>query len=470
MKKSRLWIAGLLALLALASCYWRPDFNAGGLSLDVSGIKPRAVGDVVRVYLIADGLLFSTGGGVPFSAEVPLTAGYLEGQQIAINGLPVGPKYQVMVGIGQLANGVFNPSWYGESGQFVLTPNADTVVTIPSMSSIPFTAYYYSPSPNPMDKTLKAVVESGYSVYTAGDRNIYLTSFDTGYYTWTLDDSFDLSTDLDVSGESLSSYQVNGLSNGVLYNSTSLDTDDGMLPFYGGDGWSFSKAFAGTLSGNRDIKASGSFVVAPAYTDYAVFFRRENGLGGAYVASSAWSYPDTWSWINLDVPGVTDMIVSNYNAYFVANEAAFALPGAQTLFLEDGDLAAHRADLTAPAPVLSLGYRPAASLPATLSLGTTDGVYQGTVSESSTDPCASLPTTTLVAVTAGDAIERIAISSTTITMRRTFPDTTCTSAAIIMGCRKSRSSPCCRAVPRTWSGTPTAPCTFPGQKAWRLSM
>ena len=103
------------------------------------------------------------------------------------------------------------------------------------------------------------------------------------------------------------------------------------------------------------------------------------------------------------------MLVSNYNAYYAANGIAFALPPA---FLQAAtpSIAAHRIDLPSPAPVQSLGFRPfAAGAGGTLSLGTTDGVWQVGVDESAGVVVSSGPTQILE--TAGDSIERIAISS-----------------------------------------------------------
>jgi hypothetical protein len=396
----------LLALLALASCYWRPAFSSGGLTVDVSGIKPRVEGEVFRIYLIADGLLFSTGDGAPFVAEVPLTVLYGEQQKIAIDGLPVGPKYKAIVGMGSNSSGVFYPYSFGESAQFVITPNADTVVTIPqsSMLSLYYTAYY---SPDLLGKNLKGLVDDSYSVFTAEERKIYSTSFDIYSSTWILDDTYDLVADPWEFGTS--SYLVNGISKGNFSSNTFLDTNKGILPFNRWEGWYFEPGFSTALS--TGIRQSGSFGVTTVYTDNAVFFRRDGGLGGTYVAYDivlGYPTPDTWKWVNLDIAGVTDMLVSNYNAYYAANGIAFALPPA-FLLAATPSIAALRIDLPSPAPVQSLGFRPAlAGAGGTLSLGTTDGVWQVGVDET-TGVVSSAPTQILE--TAGDSIERIAISS-----------------------------------------------------------
>ena len=254
---------------------------------------------------------------------MPLTVTYGEQQKIAIDGLPVGPKYKAIVGMGTVASGVFSPYYFGESAQFAITPNADTVVTIPqsSMLSLYYTAYY---SPDLLGKNLKRLVDDSYSVFTAEERKIYHTSFDNFSSTWFLDDSYDLAADPWDFGTS--SYLVNGISKGNFSSNTFLDTNKGILPFNRGEGWYFEPGFSAALS--TAVRQSGSFASA---SDYAIFFRRDSGLGGTYVAYDivlGYPTPDAWKWVNLDIAGVTDMLVSNYNAYYAANGIAFALPPA----------------------------------------------------------------------------------------------------------------------------------------------
>jgi hypothetical protein len=248
----------------------------------------------------------------------------------------------------------------------------------------------------------------GAYVFAADAHKLYYTLFDTGYYggsySWFLDDSYDLALDPDAFG--VASYQINGISKGNFSSDTFLDTNNGILPFNRGEGWYFEPGFSTALS--TGIRQSGSFAVA---SDYAIFFRRDGGLGGTYVAYDivlGYPTPDAWSWVNLDVAGLTDMRLSDYNAYYAANGIAFALPPA---FLKDATptLAEHRIDLSAPAAVRSLGFRPSGVSPGgTLSLGTTDGVYQLVLNESSGVSVTSGPTQ--IVETAGDTIERIAIS------------------------------------------------------------
>jgi hypothetical protein len=197
-----------------------------------------------------------------------------------------------------------------------------------------------------------------------------------------------------------------------MYVATYLNTDNGLYQFTNSDGFQIDPSFSARLGGSRDIRGSGSFPVPGTDIDYAVFFRRNGGLGGTYVPSAYSSDPSQWSWVNIDMAGVTDMTVSYYNAYYAADGEVFALSPA---YLQEPALAENRTYLPAPAPVLSVGFKPSGVAPGgTLYLGTTDGVWQMQVDESTTAPIASVPSApTQIPGTAGDRIERIAINTST---------------------------------------------------------
>ncbi len=327
------------------------------------------------MYLIADGLLFSTGGGVPFTAEI---SGEDEVDKvISVEGLPVGPTYKAMVGWGPVSGGVFKPRFYGESPLFTIAPNAKTAVTV-NTDWIPYYADI-SFSSDLLGRKLTGIVDDYSYLYVAEASRVYYV-----YYSvpdiWYIQDSYDLATD--PGGQGVSSIRINGLSKGYLYGNSYIDGNDGILPFWGGEGWSFDRTFTQALGGPRDIQGSGSFAVSGTATDYTVFFRRDGGLGGTYVPSADSGDPTLWKWANIDVAGASDLAVSGYNAYFAADGAVFALP---PTFLQDTTptLAEHRVDLPAPAPTKSLGFRPLiAAAGGTLTLGTTDGVWQAGVTES----------------------------------------------------------------------------------------
>ena len=403
MKKIVPGAAILMAVLTLASCFWRPDFSSGGISLDVSGIAPKDIGDVVRVYLIADGLLFSTGSGVPFAIEI--SGEEFSEKIISIEGLPVGPTYQAMVGWGQLSGGVFRPRYYGESPQFTITPNVDTAVDV-NTDVVSYDYMSISFSPDLMGRPLSGVVE---------DDNGGMNAAEAGrlhYFSFSPPDSWNLTESLDLG------YRVYSLSPGTSlsgFAGTYLNTESGIFSFINSDGYQIDTTFSAALSGTRDIRGSGSFSLSVAgYTDYAIFFRRGGGLGGAYVAFDpglyAYPAPTAWNWLNRDVAGVTDMVVSENNAYYAAGGSLFAL---RPNYLKDPALPANRVGLPVPAPVQSLGFRPTGGAPGgTLWLGTTNGVWQMAVDETSGAPAASSATQDYPLDQAiVDSIELIAINN-----------------------------------------------------------
>jgi hypothetical protein len=389
----------LVALLGLVSCYFN-DFRTGSLSMDFSGIQARQEGDVARVYLLADGLLFSTGDGTPFCAEV-LADPYL-GATIRIDGLPVGPTYKALVGFGPVTATGFTPSNYGESALFKISPGEDTSVTV-SLEYPPFSTIRFSP--DLMGKNILAVGNSFGSPIAAEETRLNYT-----YLYW---DGFDYTflpigtnEQYDLTGLGMSSLRANGLSTGDMGSfNTWLNTSSGIYPFTN-DTWLFQTDFNSGLSGPKDIIQSGTVPVAQ---DYALFFRRTNGLGGTYAPLGQWNTPLSWTWVNLDLSGVTDMALGNGGAYFAASGEGFALPPA---FVQDLNptVAKHRKDFSAPAPILSLGVRTFAAGPSLLYMGTTDGVWYMSVDETTYEfgvatPLAQIPET------AGEPIEQIAISS-----------------------------------------------------------
>ncbi len=401
MKKIGAMVLGMAFSLGLTSCYFH-EFGTGSLSMDFSGVRAIQNGYVARVYLLADGLLFSTGGGTPFAAEVEVYPG--NGATVKIDGLPAGPKYKALVGIGTVASGVFTPDSYGESSDFYITPGGDTTAKV-AMQYPNFSPILYST--DLMNKSIKAVGNNFSSMIAAEESrlvNTYLYfDISLGYIFSTIGPS----AQYDLTGLSL---RANGLSSGgVGYFNTWLNADKGIYPFTPGTTWTVQTDFNSTLSGPRDILQSGTAVDG---TNYALFFRRTNGLGGAYILSADTVTPTNWTWVNLDVPGLTDMALGGMNAFFAASGKGFALPPA---FLTDPDLSKHRKDFSAPAPILSLAVRPGAGSPTgRLYMGTTDGVWYESVDESKLT-FGDTTALTQIPETAGERIEQMAFSSSMLT-------------------------------------------------------
>jgi len=179
-----------------------------------------------------------------------------------------------------------------------------------------------------------------------------------------------------------------------------MNSNNGIVPFYGGDGWNFDTTLSSALGGNKEIEESGVFSVS---VDYALFFRRADGIGGVHTQGGVQQ-----PWVNLDVSGVRDMVVSNNNAYFATEGGAFALPPA---FLLDSTptLAEHQMNFSAPAEILSLEYLPIGVAADRLFMGTTNGVWEAQVT--SETPTITFGTLTQIPETAGQNIDFIDISS-----------------------------------------------------------
>jgi hypothetical protein len=239
-------------------------------------------------------------------------------------------------------------------------------------------------------------------------------------YVLSVINSYDLIAD--PNSEGVSSFRVNGLSDDRtgLTPDAFISAPNGVLPFYNSEGLRFLPAFSSALGGDKDILESADFL---AGADYAFFFRRTGGLGGTYVGQLDTGNYSTWSWVNLDVSAVLDLAVSNNNAYFAATSGAFALPPA---FLQDSTptLAEHKMPFSAPADIVSLDFLPSGVFAGgTLFMGTTNGVYETVVTETtalppsislSPDPATQIPET------AGQKIEWVAISRYNPTANQAF--------------------------------------------------
>ena len=376
----------LLLLVALASCYWMGNINTGSLTMDFSQIQARQSGDVVRVYLLANDLLFSAGSGQPFAAEVPL--GVDDRAVVKIDGLPVGPRYKALVGAGYIDQDVFHVDYYGESEEFDVSAGDDTTVA----TTLDYVYYYWGLdySTDLMGKNLVGVAAGSFYVYAAEASKIHAVDS-----TGSLWDSYDLAADRD--GFGLSSHRVNGLSkdNSGYFLDAFMDSNMGIVPFYYyGEGWDFDTSFSAGLGGDREIEESGVFDLG---NDRAVFFRRSEGVGGKIIGVTP------GSWLNRDTDKVTDMTVSNNNAYFATEGGAFALPW-DILPDPQPNFNDKRMGFSGPSEILSLGY----VLPNKLLMGTTNGAWEAQLTSESP---VTIGTLTQIPETAGEGIEMIEVSS-----------------------------------------------------------
>jgi hypothetical protein len=265
-----------------------------------------------------------------------------------------------------VSGGFFHVSYFGASTPFSISPNTDTSVVVSVdlpweisnlLSGISF-AWQLA------GENLKGVVSTSSYTFAAGDSLIYAWDYSTGLILG----EYDLAADID--GYGVRSYRINSLSNDPNYvfsYPALINSNIGILPFdYFVESWGFDPSLTAELGGSKNILESGGLSISEsAY----LFFRRADGIGGQYLGT----------WVDVDVPGVLDMVLSTNNAYFATEGGAFALPPD---FLITPDLATQKVSFSAPGKILSLGFIPGGAAAPKIIMGTTNGAYASEITES----------------------------------------------------------------------------------------
>ncbi len=394
MKRLVQYLTILVAAAITLSCYWTANLGTSGFQLDFSNVQSKAAGDLVRVYLLADGNLLSVGDTVPY-VEEDLDSG---GQKITIENLPVGPQYQALVGVGNTAGSIFQVSYYGESKTFELSTGDEITVSVTLQSML----YSVTYSTDLAGKELKGVVatETSY-IYTADLSKIY--ALDPGTLALETTEPYH---DLGAEGFSVNSLSESSVSAWQGF----INTDKGILPFnYSGVVWDFDSDFSTALGGEKNLQESGVFDTGAASPIYNFFFRRKNGLGGVTVPNAELGSPETWEWVNLELDGVLDMACSDWYAYYATSGGAFALPP-NILADTTPSIAEHRLSFSAPAKILSVAINTETDY---IYLGTANGAWEGLVTEDDPAgvPNVSVGVLTQIPETAGYGITQITVSS-----------------------------------------------------------
>ena len=164
--KQTIKISALLLLPALLlSCGLFANFGKGSVRIDIAAVAPAGIGDrYARIYMTADGELF------PLDAENSYLAAQVnesEPTTIIIEGIPVGPRYQVLMSVGYQEDGWFDTQQWGESALFILEPGVNTPVSM-NMQGSPFG--------NTFDLAGKSLVDVevvGGTIYTADTATLY---------------------------------------------------------------------------------------------------------------------------------------------------------------------------------------------------------------------------------------------------------------------------------------------------------
>jgi len=346
----------LLLPILLVSCGLFANFGKADVRIDIAPVASAGIGDTyARIYMNADGKLF------PLDAENGYLAALVsefEPTTIIIEGIPVGPSYQVLMSIGSQQDGWFDTWEWGESAEFTLEPGVNTPVSM-SMQGSPFG--------NTFDLAGKSLVD----VEVVGG-TIYAAEASTLWDSTSLFSTFS-PTPIEPG------YTANSLTDGIDFDTGSarlwINSNKGILPFY----VSVAPVFDTTFSTNLGTIQVLDSTTRSVSGGHVLYFSRAGGLGGVYADNDV-PDPANWTWVNLDGEEVYDLItLSPGDGYFAAAGGSFRLPQS---FLEDAtpSIAEHKAPLNPPAKVLSweLMYDNSGDGDL-LFLGTEDGAWQVTV-------------------------------------------------------------------------------------------
>lgn len=349
--KNTVKTAALLGLLAgLLSCGLFANFGKADVRIDIAPVASAGIGDpYARVWLTADGELYTLDGD---NAYLAAQLSDTEKTTIVIEGIPVGPRYQVLLSTGILQDGWFDTWEWGESAEFNLEAGANTAVSVPVQSS----NFDYT-----FDLTGKNLVDVevvGSTIYTAEAATL-----------WSLDSLFSTSNPTAIEP----GYTANSLTDGINFSSGLanlwINTNKGILPL--GAAAPFDTAFSTNLG---EVPVLDS-VTRSALSGHVVYFRREGGLGGVYADADV-PDPSSWTWVNLASDEVYDLLCpSPGEGYFATSGEALRL---QSAILQDASptIAEHKLPLAPPAKVLSWGLIDQYGDGDVLFMGTVDGAWR----------------------------------------------------------------------------------------------
>jgi hypothetical protein len=361
----------LAAVLLLFSCAWLPNSGQGGLRLDLAPVASRGIGDYyARVWLVADGELLPLDAG---RAYVAAQLSYDKSTTIVIEGIPVGPSYQVLLSMGRQEDGYFGTQQWGESADFELEQGQNTEVSI-TWASLPFFPPLY-PVTDMMGKDLKGLLyDDEYSnIYTAESRVAHRLSWPD----LTLYDSYDLAQDLYEFG--VQDVIINSLSRGnnLYYNypGSWINSNRGIIPFENVEGWVFTPNFSQNL-GSLAVAESG---VVPDDPDFKVFYRQASSIGGTTVLEAMTYSPESWTWVSKDLERVSDFLATTQHAYYAT--AGKGVRVGVDFLSPPYSLSANRVDFSVPADILSFFFLDTQGVADELFMGTSDGVWRAPLDE-----------------------------------------------------------------------------------------
>ncbi|GEM_PF-6052388 len=411
-KKTVFISIAFVAGLFLYSCYFTGVGGRGSIALRFSEVSPKSARAAssttyARVYLIANGEIYPIGDGTDY-VETSLSG--TSATEVEIPDVPVGPQYQVTISIGDKPTvdaDFLEVTEYGASDPFSITPGGTTDVSLTPTAS-PFSLYLGGTE-------LKGVI------YNTADSTLYVVS-GTRLYMGASVSGMDTGTLLPTG------YSANSISLGTFFGGAApkdepwIDTNMGILPYRNG---AFQEDFfSGTISsGTKPSILQSGGVWVNSNVDLTVFYQRDGGLGGTYIASDNASTPSNWNWLDIDLSDVLtgrpilDFFVTANYAYFATKLGAFRL---DTKMIQDYSVnTSNVPDLMSYAdffkvtdsngneiPIISLGYDNGTKIV----MGTEAGAYMAELDEASADTPLKAGTISLLEGTGDYEITRVSVS------------------------------------------------------------
>jgi len=332
-----------MVTLSFLSCYWFSALGEGELSLTFP--EELAKGDYDyfgRVYLLADGNRFALTGTTEY-VEAPLSE--LTPTTVVVDGIPVGPEYTALISVvQQQPGGWFRTVGWGQSLEPFEIITGDILSVPVSFQDGPD---FYPVEPL-MGKNIADIESDGNIIYAADAKNVYYYFYSEVLSAFTNPSYW--STHPIPSDQTINSLTIGVYTAWVGGPSTQLwvNTDKGILPF---DGETFDPPLTVSLG---SVSIMDSVMGDSTFPPYQLYFRRNEGIGGAYVSDAIRTDPSQWDWVNLDTDRTLDMTFGIFGgAAFATTGGAFRV--AEDLLLDSPPtLTEHRSAISGPSPIHSI--------------------------------------------------------------------------------------------------------------------
>jgi len=287
-------------LLGLGACYFTTtgQGSEGDLEITLQG-NEITIPSVThaRVWLLSDNKRIPIGQGKDY-IEVDLSK--LDGNTIAIRGIPAGYSHVAMFSIGAKHDGWFEVKAWGETDPVTVVAGVDTEVTF-HLKDATGPAFTYGAAAV-MGRGIKGVATTGGNVYAVDSTHLFF-----GGTAGALADT----------GAALpGSRTINSVSIGVNFGQGNVwvNTTSGIIPYNG----SLNEDLAGVTLPGVSVLESGGYVSGGNY----VWFQQNGGLGGRNL-SDAWVTADVSDLVSGQP--VKDFAIIGGVGYFATGLGAFSL-------------------------------------------------------------------------------------------------------------------------------------------------